>query len=1160
MQYIVTLLLISGLVQGQSQGHSKSSDYVLPAVNPVAEKNQAMSNKQGPLKYAVSTEISDIYHLKGQHQSGIWQQVNDQWQFKLRLESANATSLNVGMKDFFLPPSAKLWVYTDDESIMRGPYNDSNNKAHGFFWVGDVPGDHMNIKITVRESEKKHLSFNVDNITRGFYRYWEEPSYINKSGSCNVDVACSEGDGWEDEINSLGRYTFSGPSGGQLCTGQMINNTANDGKPYFLTGDHCGYSNEGSPYILSIKQSVAASIALTWNYQSMTCRAPGSSSSGTQISTSGFNDRQSGATYVASNPDSDFSLVLLNEKPLSNYGINYTGWDRTDTAPESAVAIHHPDGHAKRISFENDPVFISSFYGLVGPGDRTHIRVDDWDLGTTEIGSSGSGLWNADHLLIGTLHGGDAACGNDEPDWYGRFYTSWDNGTAAQSRLKDWLDPGDTRQTTLESFAGCEAPNVTIINNSSNSLGSMLDFTAQVSGGSGGGYTYQWDLGGDGGIDGTNSLFQASFSQAFTGNLELTVRDSAGCGFKASKALVIEGADLQIQQVNNIRENLNQLCGNNDLVVDPGERWSSTFEVRNVGTESATSGYLALGKGRGSAGNQTIDNYGNRVGVCNRSFIDISGTGTLYAWEAAGNVNNADTDDEGSVLVQLSQSFDHYGDSINQLRVSTNGFISTSPNATGGDWDNDCPLPRAPDKDNEGARISPMHDDLRGADFYHQFFSVCPRPVDSGGVASCEVFLWQGADLFNTSEVESIDIQAILYPATSQWVYQYDGAGFDGSTSTTGMQNEAATDGLTYACNTANSINTTEAVCTFNKNHQTVSSFGPDVVMLETPVIELNTLNVNQSKTVNMEFAVAEDASCGEIFSFNHEASVHDQGFNAGQQDILISTIGNDGLCNRVNFCGVSAVDTYPGNTINPRDGLWWNPKRSGNGIDLHVTDQSALLYVMYTGNPDRSPIWYIANNAESTFNQYYNDVLQIRYPGGYQNNNQQIDVVGWSNTTFLNNTEAIQVRNIKGELSAEKIIMDQFAADPTPNLHTGHFYSPSENGWGQSIITLGSIRVAIGYIYDQLGAPFWTIASGLNDGDEKTVVTADTFCPHCPALPIDVSVIGTLQMDLNGQTDGIINEYNISYPPESTQPQATWNKSKLSIVNLVPEESESPQ
>jgi hypothetical protein len=76
--------------------------------------------------------------------------------------------------------------------------------------------------------------------------------------------------------------------------------------------------------------------------------------------------------------------------------------------------------------------------------------VTDWDLGTTEPGSSGSGLWDQNHRLIGQLQGGYAACGNDLSDWYGRFSVSWDGGGTGATRLRNWLDPGNTGAMVLD--------------------------------------------------------------------------------------------------------------------------------------------------------------------------------------------------------------------------------------------------------------------------------------------------------------------------------------------------------------------------------------------------------------------------------------------------------------------------------------------------------------------------------------------------------------------------------------------------------------------------------------------------------------------------------------------------------------------------------------
>jgi len=112
-------------------------------------------------------------------------------------------------------------------------------------------------------------------------------------------------------------------------------------------------------------------------------------------------------------------FVLLMVRAISLLLNSYLGWDRIGQDATTAVAIHHPATDEKSISFEYQSTRIASFGVLGSPGDGTHVMVVDWDVGTTEPGSSGSPLFNQDHRLIGTLHGGGAACGNNEPDWYG---------------------------------------------------------------------------------------------------------------------------------------------------------------------------------------------------------------------------------------------------------------------------------------------------------------------------------------------------------------------------------------------------------------------------------------------------------------------------------------------------------------------------------------------------------------------------------------------------------------------------------------------------------------------------------------------------------------------------------------------------------------------
>ncbi|MBD3869039.1 MAG: hypothetical protein IFK94_13025, partial [Acidobacteria bacterium] len=82
----------------------------------------------------------------------------------------------------------------------------------------------------------------------------------------------------------------------------------------------------------------------------------------------------------------------------------------------------------------------------------------DWDLGTTEGGSSGSPLYNQDHQVIGQLHGGYASCSSQTSDWYGKLSVSWTGGGTNATSLEPWLDHAGTGQTSVNTLVpggGC---------------------------------------------------------------------------------------------------------------------------------------------------------------------------------------------------------------------------------------------------------------------------------------------------------------------------------------------------------------------------------------------------------------------------------------------------------------------------------------------------------------------------------------------------------------------------------------------------------------------------------------------------------------------------------------------------------------------------------
>lgn len=406
----------------------------LPAPNIAALVAQdALQKDLMPFRFAapMSVKITPATH-------GAWSTLADgRLLWALAISSPGATSLNFAFTRYGLPAGAQLKISGGPD--VRGPYTDREN-ALGQLWTPVVRSSSALLELTLPAAAKNQVALELTQVNYGFRGFGAKDVVNGKSGDCNVDVACPAGDEWRNEIRSVARISIGGAL---LCTGTLINNTAQDFTPYFLTAAHCASA------------LLAPTTVFYWNYATSPC---GGTPNGK------LDQTQSGATFVASslpvgestalNPGSDFTLLKLSGKPDPAFKVFYAGWDNRDLAPKGVTVIHHPSGNEKRISFDFDQTLITA-YGLT-PADAqsqifpTHLQVLDYDVGTTEGGSSGSGLWNSEHHLVGTLSGGGAACGNDLPDWYGRLNQHWFAAPTPATSVASSLDPSASGVTTLD--------------------------------------------------------------------------------------------------------------------------------------------------------------------------------------------------------------------------------------------------------------------------------------------------------------------------------------------------------------------------------------------------------------------------------------------------------------------------------------------------------------------------------------------------------------------------------------------------------------------------------------------------------------------------------------------------------------------------------------
>ena len=425
----------------------------------IASEDLEASSKGDPYRIAVLQQVSlSITN------AGTWKTLPNGdkiWRLAIRIPQAKALSLYFSTA-IAIPEGGKLHAYNGSHSQFVGAYT---SKTPSFYAMEMIEGEVLTLEYFMPYGTTQLPTIEIENVAY-YYRgveghvaaFREAPSVYTKSHqSCEVDVACSEIAGWENQRDAVVQYNFSTSSGTFVCSGVVVNNTAKDCKPYILSANHCGEPTTNA----NINNHV-----WYFNYQRPTC-TPGNTArySGARSQTmSGGKLRASSqlGNHVAADPQvsgADFVLIELNSTIPSAFNPYFAGWNRLANAPTSGVGIHHPAGDEKKIStYTSTATSMSYNNGWAGSHWKVNWSATANGHGVTEGGSSGSPLFNPNGLIVGHLSGGSSYCmALNDPDLYGKMNKAWDQeGSNANQQLKAWLDPANTGVTSLVgTYAPC---------------------------------------------------------------------------------------------------------------------------------------------------------------------------------------------------------------------------------------------------------------------------------------------------------------------------------------------------------------------------------------------------------------------------------------------------------------------------------------------------------------------------------------------------------------------------------------------------------------------------------------------------------------------------------------------------------------------------------
>lgn len=384
--------------------------------------------------------------------------------YQLRIQAKEAVALMLYYKSFYIPEGAKLFIYNTDRTQVLGAYTSQTNPSGGIFATEFVAGDGLVLEyVPALSGEEPRID--IEQIGYGYNHLSvsaaREGDNGEISGPCMVNINCEEGEAWQEQkkgvcqtIQKIGKNAF-------LCSGTLINNTAQDMKPYVLSAYHCSvdFNRNLTASTTDLKQWV-----FYFHLEYSRCD---------NASPAYLPKTMVGCSKIAFTPiekGSDGLLLLLDQSIPSSYNVFFNGWDRTNQKTTSGVGIHHPGGDYMKISTFGQQLISTSTWinddnqQQGATGAHWNVVFDPTTNGhsVTEGGSSGSPLFNKNKLVIGTLSGGNSSC--DMPDGinlYGKLYYHWDTYSRQDSlRMDIWLDPLQTGVTRLNglSQSGTKTP------------------------------------------------------------------------------------------------------------------------------------------------------------------------------------------------------------------------------------------------------------------------------------------------------------------------------------------------------------------------------------------------------------------------------------------------------------------------------------------------------------------------------------------------------------------------------------------------------------------------------------------------------------------------------------------------------------------------------
>jgi lysyl endopeptidase len=302
-----------------------------------------------------------------------------------------AERFRIHLRDVSLPEDATLWISSDASAPVA--FGAELVDDEGGLWTPPVRGPRAYLEIESQAGAAFAMDAVAELVTPRLAADADDTS-------CLADASCQTATVFpalEDARRGIGQLEYMKNGSAYVCTGGLLNDTdPSTTIPYLLTANHC----------ISTASS-AASLVVTWDFRTSSCQGAVPDFHGLPSSR--------GATILATNANSDFTLLRLNAIPGNRYLL---GWNANLSAIATGTQLYRvsypaPNGivqtqmYSRRVidAFTDE---CDSQTGSVWSRPQSIYSVDGF--GGTYGGSSGSPTLLANGQVVGQLHG---YCGED---------------------------------------------------------------------------------------------------------------------------------------------------------------------------------------------------------------------------------------------------------------------------------------------------------------------------------------------------------------------------------------------------------------------------------------------------------------------------------------------------------------------------------------------------------------------------------------------------------------------------------------------------------------------------------------------------------------------------------------------------------------------------